>query len=218
MRSEEGHLDKFNRRRILFYPLIVLTSSRLSLAATQTAQGKFRGKIVAEWMSDGRKMKLLQSLEYVSSEGVPWPVPMGTMVDGASIPSVFWSVIGGPFEGLYRGPSVIHDFYCSTRLRTSTDVHKVFYDAMLTTGVGPKQAWLMYQAVLRFGPQWDNPKIDPKCRVVDERYDFEKCASNAAKPVVRIPSADKNELLRFTELMEDEADASDIAKLRNAIK
>lgn len=200
-----------------------LIGAATSLAApirspVQAGSGSFLGKIVTEWLPDGRTMKLLSALEYISPNGTTWPVPVGTIVDGASIPSVFWSVIGGPFEGQYRAPSVIHDFYCDARIRPCAEVHRVFYDAMLTAGVGQKQAWLMFQAVFRFGPQWKYPKIDPKCQVIDEDYDFERCARNAAKPALTMPKADKSDLIEFTKEIEREVDPADLVKLRDAIR
>src|SRR4051812_36581695 len=70
--------------------------------AASQAHGYYRGRVVAEWLPGGRNMRLLEPFEYVEPSGRRWPVPSGVVVDGASIPQVFWSVIGGPFEGLYR--------------------------------------------------------------------------------------------------------------------
>ena len=82
-------------------------------------------------------------------------MPAGVLVDGASIPSVFWSIIGAPFTGKYREASVIHDHYCETKSRHWKAVHRVFLDGMLASGVNDYQAKLMYLAVYRFGPRWD---------------------------------------------------------------
>ena len=52
--------------------------------------------------------------------------------------------IGGrALEGMYRKPSVVHDYYCDSRTRKFQDVHQCFHDAMLCAGVGSKRAWLM---------------------------------------------------------------------------
>lgn len=206
-----------NRRYFILASAAACCQTTIWSKPALAAHGQFHGKVVTEWLPDGRNMKLLQSLNYVSPDGLSWPVPVGTVVDGASIPSVFWSVIGGPFEGLYRGPSVIHDFYCDSRIRKCSEVHRVFYDAMLTAGVGKKKAWLMYQAVARFGPQWKDPRIDPKCLVVDEHYDFEKCARNAVKPAVQTPKLGKSELLEFAKSIEKDVDPEDLERLRSAI-
>jgi uncharacterized protein DUF1353 len=118
-------------------------------------QGRFAGELVLKVLSDGRTMELVQPFSYVDSKGVAWPVPARTKVDGASIPTAFWSIIGAPYSGKYREASVIHDYYCATRSRHWKAVHKVFLDGMLARGVDGLQAKLMYLAVYRFGPRWD---------------------------------------------------------------
>ncbi len=125
--------------------------------------GKFAGPIRTEWKSRGRKMELLEDVCYIGPDGYEWPAPKGDVVDGASIPKVFWSVIGGPYEGEYRFASVFHDVGCDRRFATWQDVHYMFYTAMRANGVPEKQAKIMYAGVYRFGPRWKvlNPKPSP---------------------------------------------------------
>jgi hypothetical protein len=129
----------------------------LSWTATAPAQkpGQFTGELVLKTLPDGLTMQLVKPFEYIDSQGVTWAVPAGTQIDGASIPRVFWSIIGAPYTGKYREASVIHDHYCSTRSRHWKAVHKVFLDGMVARGVDRIQAQLMYLAVYRFGPRWD---------------------------------------------------------------
>ncbi len=54
-------------------------------------------------------MTLLSELRYIDPDGVVWIAPAGSVVDGASIPRVLWSFMGGPFDGKYRNASVLHD-------------------------------------------------------------------------------------------------------------
>jgi hypothetical protein len=117
--------------------------------------GEFKGELILKALPDGRNMVLMSPFSYVDSHGVTWSVPSGTRVDGASIPSVFWSIIGAPYTGKYREASVIHDYFCETKSRHWKAVHKVFLDGMLARGVDKIQAQLMYLAVYRFGPRWD---------------------------------------------------------------
>jgi hypothetical protein len=109
---------------------------------------------LVEWLDDGRHMRLKRPFGYVEEGGREWPVPMETVVDGASIPRVFWSLMGGPFEGRYRDASVVHDYYCDVQTRAWKETHRVFYDAMLCSGVSTARAKVMYYAVYRFGPRW----------------------------------------------------------------
>lgn len=117
--------------------------------------GRFVGKVVTEWLDeDGRKMKLIEPFLYIDPDGSEWNAPVGWVIDGASIPKVAWSVIGGPFEGKYRNASVIHDVACDQKTRPWMDVHRAFYTAMLTGGVDTIKAKIMYAAVYHWGPRW----------------------------------------------------------------
>lgn len=103
---------------------------------------------------NGRKMKIKTDFSFVDAAGTRWLAPAGSVVDGASIPQVFWSVVGGPYEGLYRDASVVHDVACVQRNRRWQAVHRMFYEAMLASGVDPIKAKIMYGAVYYFGPRW----------------------------------------------------------------
>ena len=134
--------------------------------------GKYTGSVKAEWLIDGRKMKILQPFIFIDPHNVEWLVPVGSLVDGASIPKAFWSLIGGPFEGKYRDASVIHDIACDEKRRTWESVHEAFYNAMRASGVDPLKAKVMYAAVNYFGPRWD---ITRKMTSISD-VDIEKAA------------------------------------------
>lgn len=114
------------------------------------------GRIITEWLDDGRQMRILEPFAYIAQSGTRWDVPEGSIVDGASIPRFAWTMIGGPFEGSYREASVIHDVACVEKTRPWQDVHAVFYEAMRASGVGPIKAKVMYAAVYHFGPRWEH--------------------------------------------------------------
>lgn len=116
--------------------------------------GTFTGRVATEWLADGRRMRLLESFSFTDPHGIRWDAPAGWVVDGASIPQQAWSTIGGPFEGIYRNASVIHDVACDKRDRPWTDAAWVFHEAMLASGVHPAQAQIMFAAVWGFGPKW----------------------------------------------------------------
>ena len=71
--------------------------------------GYYNGEPVTKWNPDGRTMTLLTELRYTDPKGNVWVAPIGSVVDGASIPRYLWSIMGGPFEGKYRNASVLHD-------------------------------------------------------------------------------------------------------------
>lgn len=126
-------------------------------ALTEAAEnfGRYEGlPAKVALLEDGRKLRLLAPLSYFDADDNRWAAPEGSEVDGASIPRVFWTLIGGPLEGRYRDASIIHDVYCVTRTRAWRDTHRAFYEAMRCSGVGEARAKVMYYAVHRFGPRW----------------------------------------------------------------
>lgn len=119
--------------------------------------GKFEGRVVAEWADDNRNMTLTRDFAYIDASGKRWTAPKGTVVDGASIPKVFWSVIGSPFEGPYRNASVVHDIGCEEQTESWEDVHRMFHDACRCGGASSQKAKMLYWAVYNFGPRWPAP-------------------------------------------------------------
>ena len=119
--------------------------------------GKFEGRVVAEWADDHRNMTLVQDFAYIEASGKRWTAPKGTVVDGASIPRAFWTVIGSPFEGPYRNASVVHDIGCEEQTESWEDVHRMFHDACRCGGASSQKAKMLYWAVYNFGPRWPAP-------------------------------------------------------------
>ena len=122
--------------------------------------GRYEGTAIVELLEDGRRVRLNQPYSYIDPDGTRWDVPAKAIVDGASIPKVLWSIIGGPFEGKYRAASIIHDWYCDIRLRNWKDVHRMFYNAMLTSGVARVTANIMYAGVYAGGPRWSDTVVE----------------------------------------------------------
>jgi hypothetical protein len=128
--------------------------------------GEFRGDPVTRWLhdqGDGRSMELVEDFAYIDPDEVLWTAPAGSIVDGASIPWIFWRIIGAPYTGLYRRASVIHDVYCGApHVRPSSQVHRMFYWACRRGGVGRLKAYVMWLCVRFFGPSWDE-EADTQC-------------------------------------------------------
>jgi hypothetical protein len=123
-------------------------------AASAELWGRFEGSVVARWEDDGREMTLVEPFGYRDPRGLLWDAPSGSVVNGASIPRAFWSLIGGPFAGQFRNASVVHDVACVGRDRPWRAVHRMFYEACRCGGVGAVPAKTMYYAVFHFGPRW----------------------------------------------------------------
>jgi hypothetical protein len=119
--------------------------------------GRFDGQVVAAWDDDGRFMTLRDKFIYIDANSKAWLAPAGAHVNGASIPQVFWSVVGGPFEGQYRNASVVHDVYCETMSEPWEAVHEMFYHACRCGGLEEWKAKTLYWAVYNYGPRWETP-------------------------------------------------------------
>ncbi|MGB7344641.1 MAG: DUF1353 domain-containing protein [Pirellulaceae bacterium] len=134
---------------------ISVSDSNQSDSSASANFGRFEGEIVATWAENGRDMILRDTFRYVDSTNREWTAPAGSVVNGASIPGAFWSVIGGPFEGKYRNASVVHDVGCEEMRESWEDVHRMFYEACRCGGVDDYKAKMMYYAVYHFGPRWE---------------------------------------------------------------
>jgi hypothetical protein len=131
---------------------------------TDPAFGSYEGEVVTKWISEDREMELVEPFTYVDPSGRRWTATPGSVINGASIPSAFWSVIGGPFEGRFRKASVLHDVACEKQAESWQEVHRMFYNACRCSRVGVGKAQTMYWAVYQFGPRWaaagsDEPMI-----------------------------------------------------------
>jgi hypothetical protein len=159
---------------VLAFPAFAQSPDACSAENKKLPYGRFEQAVKVELLDGGRLVKLLEPVRYVDPCGIYWDAPAGAVVDGASIPRVAWTVIGGPFEGRYRDASVIHDVFCESKSRAWKVVHETFYYAMLARGTPRWQAKVMYAAVYHFGPRWADPltKLPPPNRQLREE-DFD---------------------------------------------
>ena len=180
---------------------------------TVEAFGRYLGRLILEPLPDGRLMRLVEPFGFLDDEEKRWPVPVGTKVDGASIPQPLWSVMGGPFEGRYRDASVIHDYYCDVRSEPSRAVHRVFYNAMRASGVSALRAKLMFAAVYFAGPRWSDTVVD------NTRLRLETGVDNTR---LRLETVVDNTRLRLETVVDDtrlrlEDDAGVLFRLEHAM-
>lgn len=97
-----------------------------------------------------RLFQLAEDFRYVSSYGTI-TVPKDFITDGASIPKMFWSILG-PF-GDYFEAAVIHDFlYSPSNVkfpRNMSDI--IFKEGMYNVGVPWYRREIIFRAVQLFG-------------------------------------------------------------------
>jgi hypothetical protein len=116
--------------------------------------GYYEDEIVTKWEDDGRLMTLINTVKYIDPAGIEWIAPTGSKTDGASIPQIAWTLVGGPYEGKHRKAAVFHDVACVEKTRAWEQVHRMFYSAMQAAGVPELTAKQMFAAVYAFGPKW----------------------------------------------------------------
>lgn len=186
--------------------------------------GRFEGECAGKFIIGAKRLfELTNKFAFIDSRDVRWEVPAKARVDGASIPQVFWSVIGGPFDGEYVAASVIHDWYCDKRSRSWQDTHRVFYDAMLVSNVPPTKAKIMFWAVWWKGPRWEervsyNVNLDNDAHFYrinpSSIFRLEKQVINLASPGDKISGYDEQVLSVITKIIErDNPDREQIEML-----
>lgn len=153
---------KFNSFK-LFLIFLVLTVCAVSTQADEKEYfGEFSGEpsFKVKTNAEGRPtFILLEDFSFTDPNGFKWEAPKSWEVDGASIPKLAWSFVGGPMSGKYIHASIIHDKYCDTKNRTAHDTHRNFYYGMMANGVSEAKANVMYWAVRTFGPSWKVVKV-----------------------------------------------------------
>jgi hypothetical protein len=119
-------------------------------ARNNMSNGSFSGNPKTEWLSssgDDRDMRIIEAFWYTDPEGRRWEVPVGTIINGASIPRTLWSSVGSPYTGDYRRAAVVHDAAVGREGVLRTEADTMFYFACLGGGCSPLQAKLLYAGV-----------------------------------------------------------------------
>jgi hypothetical protein len=131
--------------------------------------GQFPSKPHVELLDNGRELRLLEDFAYLDPQGKVWAAKKNSVVDGASIPKLFWSITGGPLEGEFRNASIVHDTACHSKMEPWEDVHYMFYQACRCGGLLENKAKAMYAAVYHFGPRWELRTVKEIRIVIDEK-------------------------------------------------
>ena len=127
--------------------------------------------------------KLVHDFGYVDPNKIGWQAKAGLMTDGASIPSWAQPFIGGPWEKEFIRAAVLHDYYCIRTVRDRTQTHRMFYNALLESGVGAPKASIMYYAVLVGSHMWTKPMEGKRCAGVPN------CIQNVGAGIPNVPNA-----------------------------
>jgi hypothetical protein len=136
---------------------ILMALCMTALCATG-ARGEFVGKLAFKPLAckSVGECDLVYDFGYIDPKGVGWQAKAGLKTDGASIPSWAQPIVGGAWEEQFLRAAVIHDHYCVRTVRTRTSTHRMFYDALIESGVTKPKALTMYYAVMVGSHMWIN--------------------------------------------------------------
>jgi len=114
-----------------------------------------------QWISGGDRCRLTKEYN-VQVAGIRFTIPSGFEWDGASIPSIFWSVLFvTPFHHTVRRAGLLHDWlYHTSENRVLAD--SLFLILMRIDGANWAQRTIMYLAVRCFGWIFHKDKNDGK--------------------------------------------------------
>lgn len=114
-----------------------------------TIDKAFPKPLKAKYISKG-VWELIAPFQY-HNPPIEAEVPIGFKSDGASIPQIAFSLIGGPWTGRYAKSALIHDYMYWEHTYTRYKIDRMFLEMMTILGVPWWRRWLMYQAVRLFG-------------------------------------------------------------------
>jgi hypothetical protein len=92
-------------------------------------------------------MKVIDDFWYRDPNGKTWPAPVGSVINGASIPRPLWSLVGSPYTDDYRLASIVHDVACGNPSIERKEADVMFFHACRAGGCSPLQARWLYAGV-----------------------------------------------------------------------
>lgn len=154
---------------------ISIITALLTMAGFATAEQGFftEGPSISDGLvncqsfyKEGTKCRELTATFAYSKNGLGWEAPAGTITDGASIPVWAQWFIGQPFSEEFGPASILHDHYVRAARRPYLMTQRMFYDALIDTGVDPVKAGTMYAAIIVGGAAWTVQADGKKCDLV----------------------------------------------------
>lgn len=125
--------------------------------AEQASVARFEGSVVMEPIGDDPfvpSFKLTRRLVFSQSDGTQWISPPDALVDGRSMPTLFVQLFGHPFDSTFRKSAVSYDHAVKTKQYSWEAAQRMFHEALLTEGVAPDDAKVMYLLLSGSGTRW----------------------------------------------------------------
>lgn len=149
--------------RFLILPLAFLMTTA---AQAQEFVGNLR--FTEAGCEASRKCFLAEPFGFKSMTVGNWESPANVWTNGASIPTkVLQKVIGNPFDADLVKAAVIHDHYCGRKVRSWSDTHWAFYEALRASGVSKIRAATMYVGVILGAQKWIRVRQGEPCKLTE---------------------------------------------------
>ena len=118
-------------------------------------------KLILEPLRCGQSDETALDFGFLGGDGRHWPCRRdlrGRSIDAERRCGPCWE--RDPWEGQYREASVVHDSSLRRAgARIGESVHRVFYLAMLVSGVSIGRAKLVYAGAYFAGPRWEDVAV-----------------------------------------------------------
>lgn len=99
--------------------------------------------------TDGHNFVVDEEFSYTEISGKVHVIPVGSKTDGISSPRALWVSVP-PFGAAFMA-SVVHDHLYRDTLESKDECDRIFLEAMLSSGVSPDEAKLLYAGVHDLG-------------------------------------------------------------------
>lgn len=165
--------------------------------------GFFVGEPESRMLNDGETLQLTKDFVYIDPYSKPWVAKSGSVTNGASIPRLFWTIVGSPLTGKYRYSAIIHDAACEEMQESWEDVHLAFYWGCRSQGIPEPQANMLYAAVYHFGPRWETEFFTEvrEINLADGSVETVPVSRRMSTPILRDPVVDENKAIEFIKKM-----------------
>ncbi|OIN60244.1 DUF1353 domain-containing protein [Arsenicibacter rosenii] len=142
-------------KKLLVY---CLTAIFFSAACIIKPERKFVGAPVVQYLNAQGQLyglRIKTGFGFVDEAGKIWVVPDGVIIDSTSLPEQARTLAGSPYTADYRNAFIVHAYHCKHKQEKWLAIHRMFFEACLTTGVDEPTAKMMYAALYAYAPRWE---------------------------------------------------------------
>ena len=108
----------------------------------------FLGELILRFpFGNPRNAEIVKHFAYTDNHGHRYECEPGDIINGASIPRIFWRLVGSPYTGNYRRAAALHDCEYHRGRHPRKRIDKMFLAVMKHDGVGRIKRNVMYRAV-----------------------------------------------------------------------